>query len=107
MAGVRIQHPTERSCTFTLVDAKRPLVGPQGECGVCHRVHSFKTYHLVLDAAGAAIVSPEIVERLKGMTGQPFDITGEIKAPPAQFVRIGQMPQVPGVVAHPTLIEPL
>lgn len=85
--GVRIQHPTERNVTFTLVDAKRPYRAPL-ECGACHRVHQFKTYHLALDETGAAIVSREIVERLGRIPGHPFRIANEVAAPPEQTVRV-------------------
>ena len=87
MAGIRVQHPTERDCTFTLVDASRPYAAPwtcppppEG----CASTHLFKTYHLRLDGACAAIVSREIVERLKRIPGQPFRIVNEVAEPPAQ-----------------------
>lgn len=85
MPGVRIQHPTARSVIYTLVDGSRPYRTPFA-CGACHRVHEFKTYHFALDEVGAAIVSPEIVERLARIPGQPFAIANEVAAPPAQTI---------------------
>lgn len=87
MAGVRIQHPTKRNVTFTLADAGRPYRAPV-ECPACHRKHQFKTYHLKLDEVGAAIVSPEIVERLKRIPGQPFAIANEVARPPDQTIAV-------------------
>lgn len=90
MPGIRIQHPTERSTTFTLVDGSRPLV-VLVECGVCHRTHTMKTYHLTLDDTGSAIVSFEIVERLKRIPGQPFSIANVVDKPPDQVIRVPRL----------------
>lgn len=103
MSGVRIQHPTARSTAFQLVDASRPYrrpmtcLPPPAGCGL---THLFKTYHLRLDESGAAIVSAEIVERLKRMPLQPFEITNEVAAPPDQIIR------VPRLTRHLTALAP-
>lgn len=95
MAGVRIQHPTAHDVTFTIVDGSRPYRAPlacqamvvvHGERRPCARTHAFKTYHLALDATGAAIVSVEILERLKAIPGNPFVVTNEVACPPEQRV---------------------
>jgi hypothetical protein len=83
--GVRIQHPTESSVMFTLVDGARPLGRVTG-CGTCHRPHAFKTYHLVLDDAGSVIVSTTIWDRLRGIPGQPFHLANAVARPPDQHV---------------------
>jgi hypothetical protein len=86
MAGVRIRHATEKSCTYILVDASQPYHTPFN-CPACFTTHLFKTYHLTLDDTGACLVSPEIVERLKKLgpaTG--FSIESEVKKPPRQLV---------------------
>ena len=91
MGGIRIQHPTKRSTLFTIVDGARPYPRPwtcPPPLSGCANVHLFKTYHLRLDEAGAAIVSVEIVERLKRIPGQPFAISNEVPNPPAQVVRV-------------------
>ena len=91
MAGVRIQHPTERSSTFTLVDGSRPYrqpwacpPPPEG----CARIHAFKTYHFRLDETGAAIVSIEIWERLQRIPGSQFALANAVERPPDQVVRV-------------------
>jgi hypothetical protein len=85
MAGIRVQHPTERNVMFTLVDGSRPYQAPY-DCPECHFVHEFKTYHLKLDETGACIVSEEIVERLRRIPGQPMRIGEEVKKPPARKI---------------------
>lgn len=89
--GVRIQHPTARNVTFTLVDASRPYrrswTCPPPPAG-CARTHEFKTYHLRLDETGAVIVSTEIVERLRRIPNQPFAIANQVEHPPDQVVRL-------------------
>ena len=91
MPGVRIQHPTARSVTFTLVDGSRPYhepwACPPPPAG-CASTHLMKTYHIPLDETGAAIVSLEIIERLGRIPGQPFALTNEVVAPPAQRLLI-------------------
>lgn len=87
MAGTRIQHPTERNVTFTLVDSSRPYTEPY-DCPVCFRVHEFKTYHLQLDEVGAVTVSDGVLERLKAIPGQPFQITNEVANPPDQTINV-------------------
>lgn len=84
MPGVRIRHPSKRNTTFTLATT-RALREPT-ECPVCHRIHEFKTYHIALDEFGTAIVSEKIVERLKEIPGQPFEIANPVPDPPAQII---------------------
>lgn len=103
MPGFRIQHPTERNVTFTLVDASRPYREPW-TCppppNGCASTHDFKTYHLRLDETGSAIVSAEIVERLRRIPGQPFAIANEVADPPVQTVF------VPNIVIRPRPLPP-
>lgn len=106
MAGVRIQHPTERNCTFTLVDASRPYVAPVS-CALCGLVHQWKTYHFRLDETGAAIVSREIIQRLQRLPGNGgFAIANEVRKPPAIILDLRRPAERPAVVSHPTLTEP-
>lgn len=97
MPGVRIQHPTKASTTFTIAVAARPLREPlvcaasivvAGELRPCGRTHTVKTYHLNLDVVGAAIVSEEIAERLRRIPGQPFVFVNAVDDPPDQVIRI-------------------
>lgn len=107
MPGVRIQHPVERNVMFTLVDSRRPY-RDHYDCAVCGRVHVFKTYHFRLDETGAAVVSVEIVDRLKSMAGHGFRISGEVKAPPPQtltFNGVDPLIERIPVVVHPSLTE--
>lgn len=103
MPGVRIQHPTKRSTTFTLVDNSRPYRGGAWTCppppAGCARTHEFKTYHFRLDETGAAIVSEEIIERLKRIPGQPFAIANEVAEPPVQTVIVPRLIRRPGLLA--------
>jgi len=111
MAGIRIQatSPKLANKLATHVDPTRPYPVPW-ECPVCHRTHLFKTYHFKLDDVGAAIVSKEIVERLKTLPfNGGFRIGEEIAKPPPQRIIVGGPVSPwsgPEVVAHPTLIEP-
>ncbi|CAN5703651.1 hypothetical protein BH23CHL8_BH23CHL8_30470 [soil metagenome] len=104
--GVRIQHPTERDCTFTLTDARRPYAQPVA-CAPCGTVHVFKTYHFGLDTTGAAIVSQEIAERLRSLPGMGgFRVANAVTSPPPQQLIVGA-PLVRGapLVPHPSLTE--
>lgn len=98
MAGVRIQHPTERSCTFTLIDPSRPYSSPwtcppppQG----CASTHLFKTYHLRLDESGAVIVSTTIWQRMaRHLNAHGFRLANEVAEPPEQVVRVPFIPRL-------------
>ena len=108
MSGVRIRHETQRSATYTIVDASRPYTAPF-RCRVCGLTHAFKTYHITLDDQGAAIVSHEIVERIKQMgpvTG--FEIVNVVERPPALRVGLnGDRSDMPPIVADPYLRDPI
>lgn len=97
MPGVRIQHPTARSVTYTLTDGHRPYRTPlvcmaqlviRGELRPCGRTHTHKTYHLALDETGAAVVSETIAARLRSIPGQPFAFTNAVARPPDLTVRV-------------------
>lgn len=74
MPGVRLHHPTHRSCTFLAEDVTRPYRVPV-TCPVCSAAHGapvqhhVKTYHLDLDSEGDVIVSETVFARLKTMPG--------------------------------------
>lgn len=113
MPGIRIQHETERNCTLTLVDGKRLYPEPW-QCPTCGRLHTHKTYHLILDETGAVLVSTEIVERLKALPLMGgFRIANVVESPPEQRVVVAaridrpQRPIGPPVLVHPTLREPI
>lgn len=88
MPGVRVHHATEINCVFTLVDGKRPY-SQALECGQCHQIHEFKTYHINVDAEGFAIVSPEVWEKLQRIPAQPFTLMNEVAKPPPIKLQLG------------------
>lgn len=87
MPGVRIHHNTEINCVFTLM-SNRPLTQPM-ECGLCHIIHTFKTYHINVDAEGFAIVSPTIWEKLQQIPLNPFTLMNEVEKPPTLTLKVG------------------
>lgn len=100
MAGVRINHPTERGVTFTIVDRNRPYRAPLMCPPPCARMHEFKTYHIRLDGGGFAIVSPLVWERLQRIPTQPFALANEVKDPPTLYVGAGRPMDLPRIVSH-------
>jgi len=100
-AGIRVQHPTERNVTFTLMDGRRPYVAPVN-CGFCGKEHIYKTYHLKLDDNGSAIVSTEIVERMKQIPAMGgFSVANEVLKPPAQRLALAK----PAPILQPIVQE--
>lgn len=94
MAGIRVQHPTARSCRFTIVErdivysTPRQCTAP--EFGGCGSVHTFKTHHLNLDETGAAIVGDVLYERIKGhLALHGFRETNVVAKPPALGIGLG------------------
>lgn len=69
MAGIRIVHPTQRNCRFTVVEQDRPYPVPYQctppEFGGCGVVHVWKTHHLNLDETGSAIVGDVLYQRIR------------------------------------------
>lgn len=115
MPGIRIQHPTARSCRYTVVDSAVPYALPY-QCtppslGGCGAMHLFKTHHINLDQTGAGIVSEGVFERIKGrLAVDGFRVTNEVPKPPA--IGVGLAPDKPGawgdipIVRSPTSVEP-
>lgn len=102
MAGIRIQHPTERSVTFTIADQRRPYRGGPLACSVsiyvagqlapCARTHTFKTYHLNLDETGAVIVSETIWERVgPQFSAAGFRVANAVENPPDQTIHVPRL----------------
>lgn len=87
MAGIRVQHPTQRNVRYTVVDGSVPYPVPYTctppEFGGCGTVHLFKTHHLNLDDTGSCIVSTGVFDRIKDrLTLDGFTVGQEIKRPP-------------------------
>lgn len=62
MTGVRLHHPELRNVTYTITNYAVPLKASM-VCASCSGVvHTHKTYHLNIDAAGDVIVAEELTE---------------------------------------------
>lgn len=91
MAGVRIQHPTQRSVRFTITDPNIPYSSPRQctppEFGGCGQVHLFKTHHLNLDETGAVIVGDVLYEKAKAhFLAAGFRETNIVAHPPTMGI---------------------
>jgi hypothetical protein len=116
MAGIRIQHPTARSCRYTVVDAKVPYPVPF-QCtppalGGCGAIHLFKTHHINLDQTGAGIVSEGVFTLIRDRLAlDGFLVSNEVPKPPA--IGVGLASGQPGawgdipIVRSPNGIEPV
>ena len=80
MPGVRLHHPSLRSCTYTLIHEGRPMHAPVA-CGVCGMTHYHKTYHLGLDAIGDVVVSETVYERVKEAGLDELKVLDEVRRP--------------------------
>lgn len=85
MPGIRIQHPSLRNCTYTLIHYGRPLKTII-HCRVCGLEHHHKTYHLALDSAGEVIVSETVYQRLKEAGLEELRAASEVARPEAQRI---------------------
>jgi len=85
MSGIRLHHPSLRSCTYTLIHEGRAVADPEGiACAVCNRRHYHKTYHLALDAVGDVVVAEEVYAHVKDAGLDELKVLGEIKKPEPQ-----------------------
>lgn len=92
MPGIRIQHPSLRNCTYTLIHYGRPLKAPIA-CRVCGLTHHHKTYHLALDALGEVVVSETVYARLKEAGLDELQAVSEVARPePQRIVMNGNAP---------------
>lgn len=95
MAGVRIQHPTQRNVRFTISEPDHPYPSGPYQCtppefGGCGQVHIFKTHHLNLDETGAAIVGDVLFEKVKlHLVAAGFIVTNEVQKPPTLGIGLG------------------
>lgn len=101
MPGVRLKHPTLKSCTFTVIHTRRYVVPLL--CPVCGHPHERKTYHLNLDSEGAVIVSQTVFERLKEIGLAGMQLANEVLVPPPLTVG-GALPgRLPEIVRYEDL----
>ena len=99
MPGVRIQHPSLRNCTYTLIHEGRPLRAAI-RCSVCGLTHHHKTYHLALDGAGEVVVSEAVFERLKEAGLDELRPLGGVRNPEPQRIVMNGFPAPPLVVSR-------
>ncbi len=67
--GFVVTHPTKRGVFEIVTDLDRPFEGPASlrtnVCPTCQTVHHHKTYHILLNGEGRAVVSPGVFQGLK------------------------------------------
>ena len=64
--GYVVTHPTKRNVFEVVTDLERPYTSPNtNQCPTCQTVHQFKTYHILLNGEGRAVVSPGVFQGLK------------------------------------------
>lgn len=91
VGGVRLHHRTLRNTIVVLPVPHRPYKVPF-MCPTCGQTHKVKTYHINLDNEGDAIVSREIVDRLKEIGLPDFEVLNVVRNPPRQSLDFGAGP---------------
>lgn len=99
MAGVRIQHPTQRNVRFNVVEPENPYKEPYQctppEFGGCGSVHTFKTHHLNLDETGSVIIGDVLYQKIKQhLIVNGFQELNIVEKPPT--LGLGLAAPVPG-----------
>jgi hypothetical protein len=99
--SARIHHPTARDATVILAHS-RPYTVPF-LCSMCGVAHEYKTYHIKVDSVGDAVVSGEILDRLKELEDNGgWEILGVELNPEPIVLDMGGGPQEYNVVFQPT-----
>ena len=86
--GVRIVHTSARSSVVVYPDLSRPYPVPLG-CPTCQTIHQAKSYHVNVNADGAAIVSPGVfagLQRARAFGGTDFRVDAAVPDPPKQVL---------------------
>lgn len=88
MAGVRVQHPTERNVRYTVVEHEIVLDQPYQctppEYGGCGGTHLFKTHHLNVDETGSCIIGDVLYKKIRHhLEAEGFVEQNVVKRPPA------------------------
>lgn len=68
MKGFRISHEKRRNAFYVISDPHRPYAhNPDGPspCPTCRLPHTHKTYHILLNSEGGAVVSEGVYEGLR------------------------------------------
>lgn len=95
MAGVRVQHPTQRNVRFNITEPDKPYPSGPYQCtppefGGCGQIHTHKTHHLNLDETGACIVGDVLYERIKAhLFAFGFVEANVVAHPPALGLGLG------------------
>ena len=66
--GFVVTHPTKRNAFEIVTDLNRPYQSKNLNpipCPTCQIVHQHKTYHIMLNGDGRAVVSPGVFQSLK------------------------------------------
>ncbi len=67
--GFVVVHPTKRNAFEIVTDLERPFQGSNSlrtnVCPTCETVHHHKTYHILLNGEGRAVVAPGVFQGLK------------------------------------------
>lgn len=94
MAGIRLHHPTLRSCTLVVELEKEWSSRKPRMCPKCEKEHDRKAIHLDLDANGDRIVSQEIYESLLTVHLAGMEYVNEIEKPPTQLIGAVEQPKI-------------
>lgn len=95
MAGVRVQHPTERNVRYTVVEPQivynKPYHCTPPEFGGCGSTHIFKTHHLNVGEDGSCIVGDVLFEKIKlRLFAEGFVVANAVEKPPAMGIGLGE-----------------
>lgn len=88
--GIRLRHPVLRSGMVRIATPRRYPV--PFACNYCAKMgldalHTFKTYHLLLDSEGYTYVSTTVLERLRTVQDMAgFVVANTVANPPTQTV---------------------
>lgn len=104
--GYVVVHPYKRSQMVVIPHMQKPLMGPVKVCPTCQVKHSFKTYHILLNGEGRAVVSPGVFKSLKQVGfGGELAVEAHTTEPPNQVIgtkggKAGIIPQRERMVFH-------
>lgn len=106
--GFIVTHPTVRYAFVIVPDPSRPILGDARtfpKCPTCDTVHLVRTYHILMNGEGRAVVSPTVFQGLKkaGMGG--LAVEAHTPDPPKQILgtkggQMGLVPQRDQLVVH-------
>jgi hypothetical protein len=83
---IRLYHPTARSGFFTFAHNRRPYRVPL-VCPICRVGHAVKTYHVLVDHDGFAMVSKRVWAMMRRHGTAGFRIANEVVVkPPMQLI---------------------